>query len=133
MDVSAGHAGGHGSMRLHPDTVILPDGSRFRLYAQLTGTPGSATRVGSEGQIGPGSRLKHDCIEYGGAVGAGVVDRSSSRRSRRRLSWNRDRRRCDYGSSARQSHPQAVWKTAPYCCSRLLSRSSLVPAGATGS
>ena len=73
MNVSSGHPGGHGSMRLSPDTVILPDGSRFRLYAQVTGTPGSGTRVGSEGAINPGSRLKRDGIEYGGAVGAGVT------------------------------------------------------------
>ena len=53
--------------------MILPDGSRFRLYAQVTGTPGSATRVGSEGAINPGSHLKRDSIEYGGGVGAGVV------------------------------------------------------------
>jgi hypothetical protein len=73
MNVSSGHPGGHGTMRLSPDTVILPDGSRFRLYAQVTGTPGSGTRVGSEGAINPGSRLKRDGIEYGGAVGAGVT------------------------------------------------------------
>jgi hypothetical protein len=73
MNVSTGHPGGHGSMRLNPDTVILPDGSRFRLYAQVTGTPGSKTRVGSEGAINPDSRLKRDGIEYGGGVGVGVV------------------------------------------------------------
>ena len=73
MNVSTGSLGGHGSMRLNPDTVILPDGSRYRLYAQVTGTPGSSTRVGNEGQINPGSRLKRNGIEYGGGVGAGAV------------------------------------------------------------
>ena len=73
MNVSSGRPGGHGSMRLSPETVILPDGSRYRLYAQITGTPGSTTRVGSEGTINPGSRLKRDGIEYGGAVGAGAA------------------------------------------------------------
>jgi hypothetical protein len=73
VQVSSGHAGGHGSMLLRPDTVILPDGSRFRLYAETTGTPGSRTRVGSEGTITPDSRLKKDSIEYGGAVGAGAI------------------------------------------------------------
>ena len=43
------------------------------LHAQTTGTPGSRTRIGSEGTIAPGSRLKRDGIEYGGAVGAGAV------------------------------------------------------------
>ena len=60
-------------MRLNPETVILADGSRYRLYAQVTGTPGSGTRVGSEGAINPGSHVKRDSIEYGGAVGAGAV------------------------------------------------------------
>ncbi len=73
VEVSGGRAGGHGSMRLRPDTVILPDGSRFQLYAQITGAPGSANHVGSEGVVTPGSRLKKDGIEYGGAVGAGLV------------------------------------------------------------
>jgi hypothetical protein len=71
--VSSGHLGGHGSMRLQPETVILSDGSRFHLYAQTSGAPGSNDRVGSEGAITPGSRLKKDGIEYGGATGAGVV------------------------------------------------------------
>jgi hypothetical protein len=73
VQVSSGHAGGHGSMRLRPETVILADGSRFRLYAQTTGAPGSRSHVGSEGAITPGSRLKKDGIEYGAAVGGGAV------------------------------------------------------------
>jgi hypothetical protein len=73
VQVSSGHAGGHGSMILRPETVILPDGSRYRLYAETTGAPGSGTRVGSEGSITPGSQLKKDGIEYGGAVGAGAI------------------------------------------------------------
>jgi hypothetical protein len=73
LSVSTGHAGGHGSMRLRPDSVTLPDGSHFRLYAQLSGAPGSTDRIGNEGLVTPGSRLKKDGIEYGGAVGAGAV------------------------------------------------------------
>jgi len=73
LEVSSGRAGGHGSMRLRPETVILADGSRFHLYAQITSAPGSRNRVGSEGIITPGSRLKKDTVEYGGAVGAGAV------------------------------------------------------------
>ncbi len=71
--VSTGRAGGHGSMRLRPDTVTLPDGSHFRLYAQLTDAPGSTDRIGYEGLVTPGSRLKKDGMEYGGAVGAGAI------------------------------------------------------------
>ena len=60
-------------MRLQPEFVILPGGARFHLYAQTTGAPGSKTRVGSEGTITPGSRMKKDEVEYAGATGAGVV------------------------------------------------------------
>jgi hypothetical protein len=71
--VSSGHAGGHGSMHLRPDVVILPDGSRFHLYAQLSSTPGTGTHVGGEGAVTPGSRLEKDGIEYGGAMAAGAI------------------------------------------------------------
>jgi hypothetical protein len=71
--VSSGHLGGHGSIRLKPETVILPDGTRFQLHAETTGTPGSKTRIGAEGSINPGSRLKKDGIEYGAVVGTGAV------------------------------------------------------------
>ncbi len=73
VSVSSGRTGGHGSMHLRPETVILPDGSRFRIFAQLSGAPGSSTRVNSEGGVAPGSQLKKDGIEYGGAVGAGAI------------------------------------------------------------
>jgi len=72
-DVSRGHAGGYGTMRLQPDVVILPDGARMRLSADVTSTPGSHAHVIGEGTIRPDSRLKKDGVEYGGAVGAGVV------------------------------------------------------------
>jgi hypothetical protein len=73
VEVSSGRAGGHGTMRLEPEAVILPGGTRFRLHAAVTGTPGSRTHVAGEGTISPDSRAKRDGIEYGGAVGAGVV------------------------------------------------------------
>jgi hypothetical protein len=71
--VSSGHFAGHGSMRLQPEFVILNDGSRFHLYAETTGAPGSNDRVGGEGAITPGSRLKKVGIEYGAVAGAGAV------------------------------------------------------------
>ena len=73
VQVSSGHPGGHGSMHLIPEVVVLPDGSRYRLYAQVTAAPDSNARVNAEGTIAAGSRLKRDGIEYGGAVGAGVL------------------------------------------------------------
>jgi len=72
-EVSRGHAGGFGTMRLQPEMVILPNGARMRMSADVTSTPGSHTRVIGEGTIRPGSQLKRDGVEYGGAVGAGVV------------------------------------------------------------
>jgi len=72
-EVSSGHLGGHGSMRLQPETVTLPDGSRYKLYAQVSATPGTRTHLNNEGVISPGSHLKKDGIEYGAATGAGVV------------------------------------------------------------
>jgi hypothetical protein len=73
IEVSSGHPGGHGSMRLRPETLILADGTRYQLRAELTGTPGAKAKVGSEGAVLPNSRLKRDSVEYGGAVGAGAV------------------------------------------------------------
>ena len=73
VDVSKGHAGGYGTMRLRPETVILPSGMRYKLYAEVTGTPGSNTKVGGEGTIRAGSRAKRDGIEYGAVVGGGAV------------------------------------------------------------
>lgn len=71
--VSSGHFAGHGSMLLRPETVILPNGSHYRMYAELAGTPGSNTRVGDEGNVTPGSRIRKDSMEYGGGVGVGAV------------------------------------------------------------
>jgi hypothetical protein len=73
VEVSSGHPGGHGSMLLRPETIILPNGSRYHLYAELTGTRGSKTQVGDEGKVLPASRLKRDGIEYGATVGAGAI------------------------------------------------------------
>jgi hypothetical protein len=72
-EVSKGKVAGYGTMRLQPEVVILPDGSRLRVSADVTSTPGSHTHVIGEGTIRPNSRLKRDGVEYGGAVGAGVV------------------------------------------------------------
>lgn len=72
-EVSTGHFGGHGSILLQPETVTLENGSKFHLHAVVRSTPGSHLRVGSEGVITPGSRVKRDSIEYGGVVGGGMV------------------------------------------------------------
>lgn len=72
--VSAGdHLGGHGSFRLQPESVMLPDGTHYQLRAEVTGTPGSKTRVGSEGTVNAGSRKTKNEIEYGAVVGTGAI------------------------------------------------------------
>ena len=73
VGVSDGHAFARGSMHLRPETVTLPDGSRFRIYAELSGAPGSTVRINGEGGVSAGSRVKKDRLEYGGAVGTGAV------------------------------------------------------------
>jgi len=73
VGVSYGRAGGHGSMHLRPQMVVMPDGSKFHIDAELSGAPGSSVRINREGGVSPGSQLKKDGIEYGGAVGAGAV------------------------------------------------------------
>jgi len=70
---TTGGFGGHETLRLRPETVILPDGSRYQLHAAVTRSAGSRVRMGSEGEILPNSRVKRDSVEYGGAVGAGAT------------------------------------------------------------
>jgi hypothetical protein len=73
VEISSGRVGGHGTMRLRPETVILPDGKSYQLHAETSGIPGSKNRVGAEGAINPGSQVRRDSIEYGSAVGAGLT------------------------------------------------------------
>ena len=71
--VSTGHFAGHGSLLLEPQTVTLENGSRYQLHAMVASTPGSNLKVGSEGVITPGSRLKKDGLEYAGVGGGGMI------------------------------------------------------------
>lgn len=71
--VSTGHFAGHGSLLLAPETVTLENGTRYQLHAMVASTPGSNLRVGSEGVITPGSRLKKDGYEYAGVGGGGMI------------------------------------------------------------
>jgi hypothetical protein len=73
VEVSSGHVGSHGTMRLRPEVVILADGSKYRLAAYVSGAPGAHARLEREGTLGADSRIKRDSIEYGGAVGTGAI------------------------------------------------------------
>jgi hypothetical protein len=70
---SRGHVGGRGTMQLRPETMILPNGTRYNLHADLSGLPGTKNRVNREGTIEPGSRMGRNVVEYGGAMGAGAT------------------------------------------------------------
>jgi hypothetical protein len=74
LRVSSGDGlGSSGYMDLRPETVILPNGKHYRMYAIVSGTSGSHTRVGAEGTVRPGSRVKRDAIGYGAGMGAGAA------------------------------------------------------------
>ena len=129
--ISTGGFGGHGSMNLIPETVILPDGSRFRMYGQVNSTPGSNTRVSSEGTIKPGSRVKRNSIEYGGAVGAGAVTGAVLGGPAGALAGSL----VGAGIITAHlliSHPQAMLDEGTYLQFALTERLNLVPAAATG-
>jgi len=72
-EVSQGKFGGHGSILLVPETVTLDNGSKYELHAVVNSTPGSNLKVGPEGVITPGSRLKKDGYEYAGVTGGGMI------------------------------------------------------------
>ncbi len=71
--ISSGHLAGHGSMRLTPQVLILPDSTRLSLQAEVSGTPGSDHHIDDEGGIGPGSRRERAGIEYGAVTGVGAA------------------------------------------------------------
>lgn len=130
-NISTGGFGGHGSMHLTPDTVILPDGGRYKMYGQVIATPGANARVGSEGSINPGSRVKRDSIEYGGAVGAGAVTGAALGGPAGALAGSL------VGAGVITahlllSHPQASLDEGTYLQFMLTERLNLVPASANG-
>lgn len=60
---------GQASIRLRPDTVVLPDGSRYLLHATAIDTdPSSNNRVDSEGAIIDKGHGKRDALILGGAT-----------------------------------------------------------------
>lgn len=73
-EVHAGsHFGAKATIHLRPDVVVLPDGSRYQLHAQVTDTQGSDTRANSEGSITPKSHAKRDATEYAMFAGSGAL------------------------------------------------------------
>lgn len=73
-EVSQGHHfGPAATLRLRPDTVILPDGTAYHLYAQVIDSEAKGTQTGSEGGIQPNGHVVKKTIEYGVGVGTGAM------------------------------------------------------------
>lgn len=71
--VTEGHRfGSPATIRLRPDVVVLPDGSRYVLSAQVVETSGKS-KVDSEGTLKPASRLKSNVIQAAAGMGTGAV------------------------------------------------------------
>ena len=74
VQVSEGRRfGSPATIRLHPESIVLPDGSRYLLRAEVVGARGDNTRVDSEGGIRPGTHVKKAVIEEGIGAGTGAV------------------------------------------------------------
>lgn len=67
------HLGPAATLRLRPDTVILPDGMAYHLYAQVAHSEAPGTRTGSEGGIQPNGHVVKKSLEYGVGVGTGAL------------------------------------------------------------
>ena len=74
MQVSQGHhLGPHATLRLRPETVTLPDGTAYHLYAEAVQSKAAGTRINDEGGIQASPHYKKDAIEYGAGTGAGAI------------------------------------------------------------
>jgi hypothetical protein len=60
------------TVRLRPDVVVLPDGTRYVLRAQVLQT-NTKLRVDNEGTVRPASRLKTNAIKEGAGIGTGAI------------------------------------------------------------
>ena len=74
VSVSQGHhLGPSATLRLRPDTIILPDGTAYHLYGQVAGSEAPGTKTDSEGGIQPRPHVVKTAVEYGAAAGTGAV------------------------------------------------------------
>ena len=64
--------GSPATIRLRPDVVVLPDGSRYVLRAQVIQTS-TKSRIDEEGTLKPASRVKTNVIEEAAGIGTGAV------------------------------------------------------------
>ncbi|HKR27356.1 MAG TPA: hypothetical protein VJS11_07865 [Acidobacteriaceae bacterium] len=74
LHVSQGHHFGlHASMRLHADTIVLPDGTSYHVDADVIESYAPGTDANDEGSVVASTHYTKDAIQYGGAVGTGAV------------------------------------------------------------
>jgi hypothetical protein len=74
VSVSPGHhLGIHASMRLRPESVVLPDGTSYRIHATVVESDAPGTRANDEGAIEATNHYKKDAVEYGAAAGTGAI------------------------------------------------------------
>jgi hypothetical protein len=64
--------GSPATIRLRPDVVVLPDGSRYTLRAQVIQTS-TKSRIDDEGTLKPASRVKSNVIKETAGIGTGAV------------------------------------------------------------
>lgn len=74
LHVSQGHHFGlHASMRLHADTIVLPDGTSYHVDADVIESYAPGTGANDEGSVVASAHYTKDAIQYGGAVGTGAA------------------------------------------------------------
>ncbi len=73
VQVTEGHRfGSAATIRVRPDVVVLPDGSRYILRAQVIQTS-TKSRIDDEGTLKPASRMKTNVIKETAGIGVGAV------------------------------------------------------------
>ena len=74
MSVTQGHRmGSPATLRLRPDSVVLPDGTAYHLYATAVHTDAPGARTDAEGAIQPTSRVTKNLVELGAGSGGGAA------------------------------------------------------------
>jgi hypothetical protein len=67
------HIGLRATLRLRPETIMLPDGTSYHIDAQAVESKAPGTRTDQEGGIQTSPHYKKDAIEYGAGAGIGAI------------------------------------------------------------
>ena len=74
VHVSQGHhIGPKAVLRLRPESILLPDGTSYHIYAEAVQSKAPGTRTDQEGGIQAAPHYKKDAVEYGAGAGAGAA------------------------------------------------------------